>query len=415
MIFIDLCKGAPVARGNKRKGRKVNNKNVDFGNRKHRTESVWEITYDKNFQYSQNPNRNLYQLFFEEITDNSVDRFNKLILNFDFHNKLKKDNGESLRQNILSFNKITFIGCDIFGCNKEQRMSFSDCNFENVHFGYSNLLNVKFSNCSFEKCSFGLSSFEYCVFDTNCCFKNNSIGTGIKFYNTSINASKFISGAYLNSGNEEYMKENNKNLERECYLESKSLAKLSRRILMSLSNNDDDELYYNSLKTFYLCKIKEKKSKQIYEIKIGREKLNNCKKSKGDPRKNDLSYYKKCKIKGGIYINIFKSISTTVEKVSLIVFGSINSWGASLSRCFGVGFLLIALFSVIYWWFFGVDYSLAIVQSIDITFLAGYTKHIQLSSDILLQWVSVINLLVGLVWYAITIPTLIGKIGTSRL
>lgn len=404
-----------MARGKKGKGRKVNSQNIDFGNRKHRTESAWEITYDKNFKYSQNPNRNLYQLFFDEILDKSVDKFNKLILNFNFNGNLKKESGDSLMKNILSFKNITFSECDIFGCNKEQRISFSDCKFEKVHFGYSNLLNVKFNNCRFEMCSFGLSSFEYCVFDSNCYFRDNSIGTGIKFYNTSINASKFIGGAYLNSGNNKYLEDNKKNFELERYLECKSLAKLSRRILMSLSNNDDDELYYNSLKTFYLCKIKEKKSKQNYEIKIGRDKLNNCKGNKGDPRADNLSFYKKFKIKSNIYINIFKSISTTSEKLSLIVFGSINSWGASLSRCFGVGFILIALFSIIYWKFFGVNYSLAIVQSIDITFLAGYTKHIQSSSDILLQWVAVINLLVGLVWYAITIPTLIGKIGTSRL
>jgi len=400
---------------NKRKSRGVNSQNVDFGNRRHRTESVWEITYDENFKYSQNPNMDLSQLFFDEITNKSVSRFNKLILNFNFNEKLKNEKGDSLKNNILLFKNITFNECDVFGCNQEQRVYFNDCKFKKVHFGYSNFSNVKFNNCKFEMCSFGLSSFEYCVFDENCSFKENSIGTGIKLYNTSINASKFISGAYLNSKNNSYLEKNNKDPVLECYLESKSLAKLARRILMSLSNNDDDDLYYNALKTFYLCKIKEKKSKQKHEIKQGQIKLDKCKGSKGDPRQGNPSCFEKIKIRIKIFINMFKSFSTTLEQLSLVVFGSINSWGASLSRCFGVGFLLILLFSIIYNYFFDVNYSLAIVQSIDITFLAGYTKHIQSSSNILLQWVSVINLLVGLIWYAITIPTLIGKIGTSRI
>jgi len=387
---------------------------LDFTTRKHRTSpaSCWEITYDENFTYAKEPLRNLSSLYFNSIIEMKETHFNKLILDFGFSDDLRGDKG-FLKLNTLNFDSVTFDSCDIFGSNESQYIVFNKCTFKKVHFGYSDFKNVRFKNCSFDNCAFGMSTFSYCTFDAECSFKANSIGTGIRFYNTEINSQKFISGAHLNSTDSEYIKKRKIDVVNERYLECRSLAKLARRILMSVSKSDDDDVYYNALKTFYLRKMKEKKAKQ--KNGENKNKFFLIENSALGVRDSKASLGKVLKANINILKFKIKRASSSLEEYALLICGSINSWGASLSRCFFVGFLMIILFSLIYSFCFGDGYSISIVKSIDITFLAGYTKHISSSSSLSLQWVAVSNMLMGLVWYAITIPTLVGKIGSSRL
>lgn len=57
----------------------------------------------------------------------------------------------------------------------------------------------------------------------------------------------------------------------------------------------------------------------------------------------------------------------------------------------------------------------SIIQSFDITFLAGYTKYVNARDDYGIQLICLTNMLLGLVWYAISIPTVINKISINRI
>ncbi|MEH3675301.1 hypothetical protein POW18_23435, partial [Enterobacter roggenkampii] len=57
----------------------------------------------------------------------------------------------------------------------------------------------------------------------------------------------------------------------------------------------------------------------------------------------------------------------------------------------------------------------SIIKSFDITFLAGYTKHISNTDGLFKQFTILSNMLMGLFWYAVAIPSLINKISINRL
>lgn len=57
----------------------------------------------------------------------------------------------------------------------------------------------------------------------------------------------------------------------------------------------------------------------------------------------------------------------------------------------------------------------SLIKSFDITFLAGYTKHVTSNDSLFKQCIVLSNMLCGLFWYAVAIPSLINKISVTRL
>ncbi|WP_349253267.1 hypothetical protein, partial [Enterobacter roggenkampii] len=111
-------------------------------------------------------------------------------------------------------------------------------------------------------------------------------GGTTSFENTEINATKFFKDVYKPyiEKKELYAKKNKKEHIEE-YLLSKSIVKLSRKILASNQSCANDELYYDSVKNLYLQKLNEK---QKYNTNSLMESIENIqsKKEYSKSRKN---------------------------------------------------------------------------------------------------------------------------------
>ncbi|MGQ6656962.1 pentapeptide repeat-containing protein, partial [Serratia sp. IR-2025] len=166
-------------------------------------------------------------------------------------------------------------------------------------------------------------------------------------------------------------------------------AKMAKMVLNSLSATADDDLYYNSVKTYLISKANAKIYKHKYDLD------------------NEVGFFKK----NGSRLKV---LTTRLELFVLRVSGAVNNWGNGLFRAIMVGFSLIFLFSIYYFSFFGASVVGSLIKSIDITFLAGYTKHVTKETATFQQCVMLLNMCLGLWWYAIVIPTLINRICSVR-
>lgn len=55
------------------------------------------------------------------------------------------------------------------------------------------------------------------------------------------------------------------------------------------------------------------------------------------------------------------------------------------------------------------------MKSLDVTLLVGYTKYSTPSDSLLSQFLVQSNMLLGLAWYGVSLPTLINKISMARI
>lgn len=120
-----------------------------------------------------------------------------------------------------------------------------------------------------------------------------------------------------------------------------------------------------------------------------------------------------------------RSFLFPLEKGMLNSFGMINGWGSNLLRCMFFGGVIFSIFSIIYFfqsygsfsgdnlWFDTIFRSM--IKSLDITFLAGYTKYSLASDSSENQFLLLSNMILGLFWYGVSLPTLINKISVARL
>ncbi|MBK4670271.1 hypothetical protein JJQ10_25115, partial [Enterobacter hormaechei] len=196
---------------------------------------------------------------------------------------------------------------------------------------------------------------------------------------TSFNNSILCSGQLLFHSYEyatnKYCENHGLHKEEQVYRMSLSQVKLARNILNSVSIIGDDDIYYDATKTLFKLRLKERESK----IKLSASKyLAEAKKSKSC-KALLLYFYKK-----------MRSFLFPLEKGMLNSFGMINGWGSNLLRCMFFGGVIFSIFSIIYFfqsygsfsadnlWFDTIFRSM--IKSLDITFLAGYTKY-SLASD----------------------------------
>lgn len=308
----------------------------------------------------------------------------------------------------------TFDICDIRGNNKGQKITFRKCTFKNVYFGHSFLSYVNFESCIFKDTSFALSHFYRCSFDEKCTFEKISVSGGkTNFEDSIINAEDLIFNSYKYA-TDEYCKERNLDRAEQIYRMNLSLVKLSRNILSSVTLIGDDDAYYNAVKTLFRLRVREKESK----IKFRTSKIEQeCNSSTG--------FFKWLKLKSKLLLNKSLSLLFPLERAILTSFGFINGWGSSFIRCIIFGFMIFSFYSICYIyqaWPQNVSLVLAtdiilkcMIKSIDITFLVGYTKHTLASDDALLQLLTLSNMMLGLVWYGVSFPTLINKISMARI
>ncbi|ATM93976.1 Uncharacterised protein [Yersinia frederiksenii] len=338
--------------------------------RQHRISNYWDVIYDPLIELS-----DFVCMSFDDLKHNT----GPCLGLFDL---------ATVVDNIKIVKDTNFKECDFYGELNVTKLNFKKCTFKKVSFGYSFFKNTKFQNCIFEKCSLAMAKFENCQFN-DCEFTDTSFsGNETIFENTQINSEVLIKSGYTNL-DESVLKEKGTTAEYQTSRFETTKAKMARMVLNSLSSTADDDLYYNSVKIYLISRTRAR----IYKYKYNAG--------------NEDGLFKK------IYSR-FKMVATKFELLILCVSGFVNNWGNGLFRALMVGLLLILAFCIYYYSYFGTTVLGSLIKSIDITFLAGYTKHVTKETATSQQCVMLLNMCLGLWWYAIIIPTLINRICSTR-
>lgn len=92
--------------------------------------------------------------------------------------------------------------------------------------------------------------------------------------------------------------------------------------------------------------------------------------------------------------------------------GFLNGWGGNISRVFFVGFAAIAGMACMMSFEYGLGGWAATTKVLEIFLLFGYTNHTGATSE---GSVTVlITALMGVFWFAIAIPTVVGRLTRIR-
>ena len=321
----------------------------------HRINNYWEPTYD-----GRTKRESLSKFNWEELDVNNGPNKRSC-----FWNEL---NGN---RSIIA--KV-FTMCDFWG-NLEGR-TFTHCTFDRCYWNRGVWKDVKFQNCRFENSSFAFANFENCQFN-GCSFKNIGIsGNETKFTNCIIDPESLIKAAYTNT-NEGVLKRHHKEVAFQINSLEQSKAKLARQL--NLNNNFYSEFFYSGIRVAILQEIKARIAKRQYHIK----------------------WY--------LLIPLFFLLGDYIEYVLWKVLGALNGWGEKTIRVLVFGLLLVLLFAFIYRFSnISPTFGKAFIRSFDISIVAGYSKICNVS------WLELLNLVLGMIWYSIAIPTVINKLTRTR-
>jgi hypothetical protein len=91
--------------------------------------------------------------------------------------------------------------------------------------------------------------------------------------------------------------------------------------------------------------------------------------------------------------------------------GWMNNWGSSIAKPAIIGAIIMIFFSYVYLEVgLRADLKQAIITSIEVTLLAGYTKHANTDLPLWEQSILTANMILGLAWYAVLVPTIVNRI-----
>ncbi len=344
----------------------------------HRTDNYWEPTFDGKTQYGYLSAFNWENLFSNNGPLKQICNWEK----FDpskHSSTTRSSYGKrqkikiSKRPNRRLIEK-TFYICDFVGNLSD--ITFTKCVFKSCYWNRCTWKNVKFQECIFERTSFSFARFEDCQF-RDCNFLQIGIsGNETRFVNCTIDPQKLINAAYTNTDEQILSKYGKTPAEQLMYLEE-SKAKLAKQI--NLHNNSYSEFFYSGIKVATLQAIKARMAKRKYAIK----------------------WY-------DIFI-MMRIVGDYLEYLLWSILGALNGWGEKTIRVLVFGLLLVLLFAFIYRFSnISPTFGKAFIRSFDISIVAGYSKICNVS------WLELLNLVLGMIWYSIAIPTVINKLTRTR-
>jgi len=286
--------------------------------------------------------------------------------------------------------EITFTKCDFRGRFEKKPIVFKNCRFEGCDFGYTFWKKAKFTECTFKSCSLSLATFADCEF-RDCTWERIGIsGNETKLPGTLItNPEAFIAAAYTNLDRDTLTKVGKTPEEQKMRLE-RTKSTVSRSILNTLSQIGEEEDYYEAVKTCLNQSLTARISHANYSAGMAQ----------------------------GVFRKIFHLSRMQIylaEKKIINLSGQINCWGASIARPCIIGLAIIALFTLAYY-AAGVrpDLPSALMASVDVSLLIGYTKHVSRGIPRFDQAIFALNMGIGLAWYAVFVPTIINRISRVR-
>jgi hypothetical protein len=286
-------------------------------------------------------------------------------------------------KDIKRINKKFFTGSDfVDNFDFDTTFTFSECIFEDCHFGWSNWRNVKFQKCTFNSCAFGLTKFISCQF-LDCNFKNISVSSNeTVFEKCYIDPQKMINNIETNLNFPAILKERGTTKEYQKYRLAISKAKIAKNLLNSLKEYGDEDMFILSRKIF---------SKQ-YNISRIKEAIHTMK--TGSKMKRISSF-----------LDLFPRV---IESLITPVFGFMNRWGYSIGRITIFGIFILIFFTLIYYYQSNrLVYSL--IKSFDFTLVAGYTKYDFSTMTLYWKFLHILNLAFGILWFSLFFPTILTK------
>ncbi|TBW33073.1 hypothetical protein EYW49_20885 [Siculibacillus lacustris] len=289
----------------------------------------------------------------------------------------------------VKIERIHFENCDFIGIFPEYS-KFSNCIFEKCDFSNSTFTMAKFNSCRFKRSSLSTATFQDSEF-RDCTWEEIGLsGNTTKLDGTIItNPTKFIEAAYTaENPNEQNGQTSTKRYQRARLEITKS--EIARAIYQNHTRKGSDKDYYECVQLTTIQSIKEEISHRTIE-----------------------NISPNIKIPKLLFNKVLNSINTIDMQIIILVL-NINAWGRSITRPLFFGLIIISLYTAAYCYFLRIALLDSIIMSLDISLVAGYTKHSSTLDGTLKQILAVSNLVVGLIWYAVIIPTVINRISKVR-
>lgn len=296
------------------------------------------------------------------------------------------------------FENIKFIECDFRGKFEGKILHFHNCKFELCDFGGSEFHNDKFTSCEFDKTSFTLTKFYNCQI-RNCKFSDIGVsGNETQFFSTDLtNPGDFIDAA---STNLKYLPDGRRPEYQKLRLEM-TKGTISKVILHNLAKEGADYSYYDAVRA---AQLHGALADRAYGVLLGPE--------------FDEEERREGRGKFGKFIQKVKSFGSSktaaVEYWLLLLVGSMNGWGRSISRTVFIGFIFVVCFSLVR---FGVTPSgiiPAAFQTLEIFLVFGYSKYSVITDGALKSLLDLGTAICGLGWYAVAAATVVSKITKVR-
>lgn len=284
----------------------------------------------------------------------------------------------------------SFESCDFDGDFSKSNPSFKKCVFDKCDFGLSSWRRARFKRCIFIRTSFSLSTFIDCEF-RDCEFieigfsGNETVLDGTLF----TNPTDFICNVYLNKDLDILKKNNTTESYQSMRLDGTKVS-ISRTLLANLATAGEEKSYYSILKFNQRQSLIAKMSNNRYELAA----------------KPGLD--KEIQLVGRLIL--LKS-----EFIMMNFIGRINNWGESVAKPTLIGIAVILTFALLYY-LTGIRQSAwtALEASVDISLLIGYTKHATISCNASERFAFACNMVAGLIWYSVFVPTIIGRVSRIR-
>jgi hypothetical protein len=343
--------------------------------------NFWEATYD-----STSPNWRTWQLL---DTDGAFEEGTKACPRRDYSKIL----GSAKAANVV---RCSFIVCE-FNHFSIEKGSFTAATFERCRFVSATFTDVKFSGCTFSKCHFLHARFIRCRF-IDCTFDAISASSEhVVFQETSIPASAFLSALSVNlralppqytAGYQEHR-------------HIKSAARIANLLHFSNSYHADIELYYDAFREFQMRDLDWRRADAEYEQTQNEQKQFILKRRGFASRLRALRY--------------------SADKGIVRISGWATDWGRSPTVCVLTLFVVVLIFSIAHFvhaflsavdakdWTTYAEVLTALDRSLSTTLVYGYSVHAQASDPAPERILLGVNAVVGLFWYSLVIPVLIGR------
>lgn len=279
-----------------------------------------------------------------------------------------------------------FERCD-FSLSVGPESFVTDCQFIRCRFKGSLWEGVRFSNCRFEQCDFSEVTIKKCYFVNTCTFDRNTASPQkFRLEDTAISASAFMAGLQANL---EY-----ESIDLIGYSRFKFAAtrqKIAKTIYSATRNEPDVDYYFEAYEQLTRCTLTEN---------VERYRYNDATKEK-IPQRNFW----------------LLSLLPRVDRWVVLLSGWLTNWGRSISKAMCIFLGLVSLFTALYFAatlatgvpFWHKLFS-SLREAINVTLVVGYTAEFHPELPRIMKIIMIINVIIGLAWYALIIPTITRRI-----